>query len=63
LGEYLEVFFVENVEIGMAQSLSGSLFDACTWELVFKKHLHLQLEFDGKGFLEATHGALWFGIN
>jgi hypothetical protein len=30
---------------------------------VFKKHLHLQLEFDGKGILEETHGVLWFGIN
>jgi hypothetical protein len=30
---------------------------------VFKKHLHLQLMFYGKGFLEETHGVLWFGIS
>jgi hypothetical protein len=52
------VFCRKSVKIGMAQSLSDSLFDACTWELVFMKHLHLQSKFDGKGFLEETHGAL-----
>ncbi len=46
------VFCRKSVKIGMAQSLSDSLFDACTWELVFMKHLHLQSKFDGKGFLE-----------